>query len=220
MTAPAPSRVPIRVIVVDDHPIVIEGLERLFRLEGDIEIVARCVNAGEALEALRTTRPDLVILDVRLPDRNGLDVLEAMRREEIPTRAVLLTGALSEEELLHAVQLGVRGVVLKEAAPAVLVECLRKVHAGERWFDNDFLGRALEGMLSREGVARAGRAALSAREMEIVRLAARGLHNRPIAEELSITEGTVKVHLHNIYEKLGLEGRIELTLYARDRGWV
>jgi len=118
------------------------------------------------------------------------------------------------------VQLGVRGVVLKEAAPAVLVQCLRKVHAGERWFDNDFLGRALEGMLSREGVARGGRAALSAREMEIVRLAARGLHNRPIAEELSITEGTVKVHLHNIYEKLGLEGRIELTLYARDRGWV
>lgn len=210
----------IRVVVVDDHPIVLEGLERLFRLEGDIELVARCINAVEAMEALRACRPDLLVLDVRLPDRNGLDVLEAMRREAIPTRAVLLTGMLSEEELLQAVQLGVRGVVLKEAAPEVLVQCLRKVHAGERFLDNDFLGRALESVLSREGVARTGRSPLSIREMEIVRLAARGLHNRQIAEELIITEGTVKVHLHNIYEKLSLEGRVELTLYARDRGWV
>jgi DNA-binding NarL/FixJ family response regulator len=211
---------PIRVVVVDDHPIVLEGLERLFRLEGDIELVARCVNAGEALEALRIQLPDLLILDVRLPDRNGLDVLEAMRREGIPTRAVLLTAALSEDELLQALQLGVRGVVFKEAAPEVLVKCLRKVHAGERWLDGEFLGRALESVLSREGVARAGRSPLSAREMEIVRLAARGLHNRQIAEELTITEGTVKVHLHNVYEKLSVEGRVELTLYARDRGWI
>jgi len=211
---------PMRVVVVDDHPIVLEGLERLFRLEGDIHLVARCVNAREALEALRTCRPDILILDVRLPDRNGLDVLETMRREEIATRTVLLTGALGEDELLQALQLGVRGVVLKEAAPEVLVRCLRKVHAGERWLDNDFLGRALESVLSREGVARAGRPALSAREMEIVRLAARGLHNRQIAEELSVAEGTIKVHLHNVYEKLGLEGRVELSLYARDRGWV
>jgi DNA-binding NarL/FixJ family response regulator len=216
----SPPSSPIRVVVVDDHPIVLEGLERLFHLEGDIEVVARCVNAGEALESLRTHRPDLLILDVRLPGRDGLDVLEAMRREGIPTRVVLLTGMISEAELLQALQLGVRGVVLKEVAPEVLVRCVRKVHAGDRWLDNDFLARTLEGVLSREGMGRGSRSALSSRELEVVRLAASGLHNRQIADDLTITEGTVKVHLHNIYEKLGLEGRVELTLYARDRGWV
>jgi DNA-binding NarL/FixJ family response regulator len=212
---------PIRVVVVDDHPIVLEGLERLFRREGDIEIAARCVNAREALDAVRAHRPDVVLLDLRLPGGNGLDVLDAIRREGLPTRAVLLAGSINEDELVEALQLGARGIVLKEMAPELLVRCLRTVHAGGRWLENDFLGRALEGLLEREGVARpGGRMALSPREIEIVRLAASGHHNREIAETLHITEGTVKVHLHNIYEKLGIEGRVELTLYARDHGWV
>lgn len=211
---------PIRVVVVDDHPIVLEGLERLFRREGDIEIVARCVNAREALDAVRTHRPDIVVLDLRLPGGHGLNVLDAIRREALPTRAVLLAGSINEDELVEALQLGARGIVLKEMAPELLVRCLRTVHAGGRWLENDFLGRALESLLDREGVARPGRMALSPREIEIVRLAATGHHNREIADTLHITEGTVKVHLHNIYEKLGIEGRVELTLYARDHGWV
>lgn len=211
---------PIRVVVVDDHPIVLEGLERLFRREGDIEIVARCVNAREALDAVRTHRPDVVVLDLRLPGGHGLDVLDAIRREALPTRAVLLAGSINEDELVEALQLGAQGIVLKEMAPELLVRCLRTVHAGGRWLENDFLGRALESLLDREGVARPGRMALSPREIEIVRLAATGHHNREIADTLHITEGTVKVHLHNVYEKLGIEGRVELTLYARDHGWV
>lgn len=211
---------PIRVVVVDDHPIVLEGLERLFRREGDIEIVARCVNAGEALDAVRAHRPDIVVLDLRLPGGHGLDVLDAIRREALPTRAVLLAGSINEDELVEALQLGAQGIVLKEMAPELLVRCLRTVHAGGRWLENDFLGRALESLLDREGVARPGRMALSPREIEIVRLAATGHHNREIADTLHITEGTVKVHLHNVYEKLGIEGRVELTLYARDHGWV
>lgn len=211
---------PIRVVVVDDHPIVLEGLERLFRREGDIAIVARCVNAREALDAVRVHRPDIVVLDLRLPGGHGLDVLDTIRREALPTRAVLLAGSINEDELVEALQLGARGIVLKEMAPELLVRCLRTVHAGGRWLENDFLGRALESLLDREGVARPGRMALSPREIEIVRLAATGHHNREIADTLHITEGTVKVHLHNIYEKLGIEGRVELTLYARDHGWV
>ena len=211
---------PIRLVVVDDHPIVLEGLERLFRREGDLEIVARCVNGREALEAVRHHRPDIVLLDLRLPGGHGLDVLDAIRREGLPTRAVLLAGSINEDELVDALQLGARGIVLKEMAPELLIRCIRTVHAGGRWLESDFLGRALESILEREGVARPGRLALSAREMEIVRLAATGHHNREIAETLHITEGTVKVHLHNIYEKLHIEGRVELTLYARDHGWV
>ncbi|HEX7186327.1 MAG TPA: response regulator transcription factor [Thermoanaerobaculia bacterium] len=211
---------PIRLVIVDDHPIVLEGLERLFRLEGDFEIVARCVNGSEALEAVRTYLPDILVLDIRLPGRSGLDVLDQVRREGLPTHAVLLAGSINEDELVEALHLGARGIVLKEMAPELLIRCIRTVHAGGRWLENDFLSRALEGILKRDGVARPGRLALSVRELEIVRLAATGHHNREIAESLHITEGTVKVHLHNIYEKLGIEGRVELTIYARDHGWV
>jgi two-component system, NarL family, nitrate/nitrite response regulator NarL len=214
------SEAPIRIVVVDDHPIVLEGLERLFRREGDLEIVARCVNVREAIDAVSTHRPDVVVLDLRLAGGSGLDVLDHIRRDGLPTRSVLLAGSVHEDELVEALQLGARGVVLKEMAPELLVRCIRTVHAGGRWLENDFLGQALENILEREGVARPGRLALSAREIEIVRLAATGHHNREIADSLHITEGTVKVHLHNIYEKLGIEGRVELTLYARDHGWV
>jgi DNA-binding NarL/FixJ family response regulator len=210
----------IRLVVVDDHPIVLEGLERLFRLEGDLAIVARCVNAGEALEAVRAHLPDILLLDVRLAGGSGLDVLEQLRREGSTTRAVLLAGSVNQDELMDALRLGVRGIVLKEMAPELLIRCLRAVHAGGRWLEGDFLSRAIEGILDRDGVARPGRQPLSAREMEIVRLAATNHHNREIAETLHITEGTVKVHLHNIYEKLRIEGRVELTIYARDHGWV
>jgi DNA-binding NarL/FixJ family response regulator len=210
----------IRLVVVDDHPIVLEGLERLFRLEGDLAIVARCVNAGEALEAVRAHLPDILLLDVRLAGGSGLDVLEQLRREGLQTRAVLLAGSVNQDELMDALRLGVRGIVLKEMAPELLIRCLRAVHAGGRWMEGDFLSRAIEGILDRDGVARPGRQPLSAREMEIVRLAATNHHNREIAETLHITEGTVKVHLHNIYEKLRIEGRVELTIYARDHGWV
>lgn len=211
---------PVRLVLVDDHPIVLEGLERLFRLEPDFEVAARCVNAAEALEAVRTHRPDILVLDLRLPGRSGLEVLDQMRREGLPGRAVLLAGSINEDELLEALHLGARGVVLKEMAPELLVQCIRTVHAGGRWLENDFLSRALEGLLDRNGVARPGRSALSPREIEIARLAATGHHNREIGEALHIAEGTVKVHLHKIYEKLGIEGRVELAIYARDHGWV
>ncbi len=211
---------PTRLVVVDDHPLILEGLDRLFRLEDDLELVAKCINAEEALEAVRVHQPDLLILDLRLPGRRGLEVLEEIQREGLPTRTVLLTGAITEDELLEALRLGARGVVLKEMAPEMLVRCIRKVRSGELWFESDFLGRAVEGMLSRDGVAGRGRRALTVRELRIVRMAATGLHNREIAAELSITEGTVKVHLHNIYEKLAVTGRVELTIFARDQGWV
>lgn len=221
MTEPIhPGRPPIRIVVVDDHPLILEGIERLLRLEGDMELLAKCINASEAMEALRAHRPDLLVLDLRLPDRPGLDLLEEIAREGWEVKTVLLTGALREDELLEALRLGARGVVLKEMAPELLVRCLRKVAAGELWLESEFLGRAVEGVLARDGVAGRGRKALTARELRIVRMAASGLHNREIAEELAITEGTVKVHLHNIYEKLSVTGRVELTILARDQGWV
>ncbi len=126
---------PIHLVLADDHPIILDGLEILFRMEKDIQVVARCVNGEEVLQAVRQHRPDILILDIRMPGKDGLAVLREMKDEDLPTRVVLLTVALDEEETLEALRLGVRGVVLKEMAPQMLVQCVRKVHAGEQWLE-------------------------------------------------------------------------------------
>jgi DNA-binding NarL/FixJ family response regulator len=126
---------------------------------------------------------------------------------------VLLTISLSEDQMLEALRLGVRGMVLKEMAPKLLIDCIRKVHAGERWFEKESLGLALDRLMGATGAA-----VLTPRETDIVRMVARS--NKEIATTLSITEGTVKIHLHNIYEKLGVDGRIALMLYAQKQGLV
>jgi two-component system nitrate/nitrite response regulator NarL len=208
----------ITLVLADDHPIVLDGLEQLFRLEPDFRVVARCRDGEETLRALRDHRPDVVVLDVRMPRRDGLEVLREIRGWDLPTRVVLLTAALDEDRLVEALRLGAGGVVLKEMAPNLLVEAVREVHAGGRWLDQRSMSLALGGLFDKEGAAREPAQALTPRELEIVRMVCRGLRNRAIAEQLCISEGTVKIHLHNIYQKTGVDGRLELTLYAQGRG--
>ena len=209
---------PISVVLADDHPIILDGLEALFRMQQDIQVMARCVNGEEALQAVRQHRPDILILDIRMPSKDGLAVLREMKEADLPTQVVLLTVALDEEETMEALRLGVRGVVLKEMAPQMLVQCIRKVHAGEQWLERRSVGRALEKLLWREAGTREVAKVLTPREAEIVRMVAAGFRNKEIADKLVISEGTVKIHLHHIYEKLHLNGRLELALYAQDRG--
>jgi DNA-binding NarL/FixJ family response regulator len=210
----------ISLVLADDHPIVLDGLENLFRQEADFTVVGRCVNGEEALRAVREYRPDVLILDIRMFRMDGLAVLREMKKEGLSTRVVLLTVALDEDQVVEAIRLGVSGVVLKEMAPQLLVQCVRKVHAGEQWLERQSFGRAMERMLRREAGAREIAGILTPREIEIVRMAATGLRNKQIAEKLFISEGTAKIHLHNIYEKLGLSDRLELARYARDKGLV
>jgi DNA-binding NarL/FixJ family response regulator len=211
---------PITLVLADDHPIVLDGLEQLFRLEPDFEVVARCRNGEEALAALRSLRPDLLILDIRMPVLDGLAVLAVREREEIPTQVIVLTAAIEPQQVLAALRHGVRGLVLKELAPELLVETARKVHAGEPCFDSALVGQAVQSSAQREEAAdRVGRL-LTPREREILAMVASGLRNRAVAERLSITEGTVKLHLHHIYEKLNVDGRLELILYAQKHGLV
>ncbi|MGH9459334.1 MAG: response regulator [Thermoanaerobaculia bacterium] len=211
----------IRIVIADDHPIVLDGLEQLFRLEDAFEIVARCTTGQEALDAVRAHAPDILILDLRMPQRSGLAVLRELQGEKnLATRVVVLTAALDEDEVLEAIRLGVRGVVLKEMAPRLLVQCVRKVHEGGQWLEKESIGKALDKMLRTGGSSVAGAGALTPREVEVVRLVAEGLRNKEIAERLLISEGTVKIHLHSIYEKLQIGGRVELSVYARDRGIV
>jgi two-component system, NarL family, nitrate/nitrite response regulator NarL len=212
--------VTIRLAVADDHPIVLDGLEQLFRLERDVTVVARCRDGEETLRAVRLHRPDVLVLDVRMPGGDGLAVLRALEAEALPTRVVLLTAGVDDEQLLEAIRLGARGVVLKEMAPQLLVEAVTAVHAGGHWLEQGLGGRALRRLLERETGQRAAARLLTAREQEIVRRVAGGMRNRAIGEELCISEGTVKIHLHNIYEKLKIDGRVELTVYAHQRGLV
>lgn len=133
---------------------------------------------------------------------------------------VLLSAALDEDEVVRAIRLGVRGVVLKEMEPELLVRCIRKVHAGGQWWETHSVGRALDRLLRSEVGARQIAGILTAREIEITRMVASGRRNKDIADQLSLSEGTIKTHLHNIYGKLNVGTRLELTLFARDRGLV
>jgi DNA-binding NarL/FixJ family response regulator len=210
--------VPIAVALADDHPIVLDGLEGLFRLESDITVVARCRSGDEVLPALRAHRPDVLLLDIRMPGMDGMEVLRELHRERLPTKVVLLAASFEEDQILEALRLGVKGMVLKELAPPLLVECVRKVHAGGQWIEQQASGRALEALLKREAGAREAARDLTPRELELVRLAASGLRNKELADRLGISEGTVKMHLHNVYRKLKLENRVALANYARQKG--
>ena len=209
---------PIRVVIADDHPIVLDGLERLFQADRDFSVVARCTDGEEALRAAHEHQPDVLVLDIRMPKRDGIGVLREVRKAQLATRVVLLTGEVEDDVVVEAMRLGARGIVLKEMAPAMLVQCVRKVHAGDQWIERRSFGRALDKMLRREAGAREAASTLTPREIAITRMIGSGLRNKEIADKLSISEGTVKIHLHHIYEKLGLDGRVALSLYARDKG--
>ena len=211
---------PITLVLSDDHPLILNGLENLFRLEKDFKVVARCLDGEEAVKAVRKHKPDVLVLDIRMPGTDGLSLLRGMKKEKLSTRVVLLTGALDEDELAEAVRLGVRGLVLKEMAPKLLVQCIRQVHAGELWLEKRSVTSALEKLLQREAGQREVALLLTPREIEIVKQVAAGLRNIEIAKRLFISEGTVKMHLHNIYQKLGVDSRINLTRYAQGKGLV
>ena len=211
---------PIRLVVADDHPLILDGVENLFRLEEDFQLLARCTDSIETLQAVRWHKPDVVILDIRMPGKDGLTIAREMQAEKLPTRVVLLTAELEDDQLLEAIRSGVRGIVLKEMAPQLLVQCIRKVHAGEQWLDRRSTMVNLEKILRREAAAREIEALITPREISIVKMAAQGLKNKEISARLFISEGTVKVHLHNIFEKLQVKGRLALLHYALEKGLI
>jgi len=209
----------IRLVLADDHPIVLDGLRTLFSAEPDIDVLACAKSGDEALEAVRRHRPDILVLDIRMPGKNGLVVLREMIRQQVATRTIILT-AMGQEEVFDAIRLGVHGVVLKDMPPKLLVRCVREVHAGRRWIEKASATHATERLFRREAVSQHISSILTRRELEIAQMLARGMHNRAIAEELSITEGTAKLHLHNVYAKLKVDGRVELIRYLQSRGFA
>jgi len=215
----APSSHPIRLILADAHPVTLDGLEQLFRTE-EFTVLARCTDGEETVRMVRAHRPDILVLDFRLARKDGLAVIRELKRDNLPTRVVLLSSALDEDQIGEAIRLGVRGVVLKEMPSSLLLQCIHKVHSGEPWVEKRSVGRLLEKLLRREIASRQLALDLTSRELEIVRLVSTGLRNKEIANRLFVREGTVKIHLHNIYRKLNLNSRMALTLYAQKRGFV
>jgi DNA-binding NarL/FixJ family response regulator len=208
--------VTIRLVIADDHPVVLAGLANYLAGEKDFEIAARVVNGDEALKAVRQLRPDVLVLDLRMPVKDGLSVLREIKQEHLPTNVVVLT-ALNNDESVEAVRLGARGLLLKDAAASQLVQCIREVHAGRKWLDKGVAMRALDHFIERGIGTSATEELLTRREFEVARMVADGLPSKAIARKLAITEGTAKLHLHHVYEKLKLNGRIALVRYMRSQ---
>lgn len=208
---------PITLIIADDHPLVVDGLLNLFTLEPEFTVLAHCANGAAALTAIQEHQPDVAVLDINMPVLSGLEITRALKDQQLSTRVVLFTAALDDDLLIEAVCLGVQGIVLKELAPHLLVQCIKKVHSGEQWLERRVATLALERMMRREAGTQA-LSGLTGREIELVRLVAQGHRNREIATLLFISEGTVKAHLHNIYEKLHIDGRMALLRFAQEKG--
>ncbi|MBO9624303.1 MAG: response regulator transcription factor [Sphingomonas sp.] len=203
-----------RVLVAEDDPLTLSGIEMLLDAS-NFKIVASARTGAAALDALAAARPDMLVLDVDMPERSGLDVLRTLRNRGDQRPVVLLTGSMNDQRAKEAMQLGVNGLVIKATAPRDLLVCLETVVQGRRWLDQEVMQRAMELAMSPEAAARDPLEKLSARERAIASLVQRGLRNREIAEELGLTEGTVKVHLHKIFEKLELRSRTELILLGK-----
>ena len=211
----AKNRSAIRVLIADDHAIFRGGLRKLLEGANDISIVGEASNGFECVKMLEKLRPDLLLLDLRMPEKDGWGVLQEVDFDSLPTRTIVLTAAEDNRDVIHAVRLGARGVVLKQSASDLLVKSIREVYNGEIWLDNRMTAEVIDAFKkSAELGQRREKPLLSNREKEIVRLVAQGLRNREISEKLFISEQTVKNHLHNIFDKLGVFDRLELALYA------
>jgi DNA-binding NarL/FixJ family response regulator len=202
-----------RVLIADDHPLVLKGLEDLLPAE-EFVVVAACSDGREALEAMRDLKPEIVVLDLRMPGLSAFEIARSVQSEGLSCRMVLLTATIDQAPLRLAVQLGFVGIVTKDRPERVLLDVLRRVRDGEKVIPATLVER-------KAAPASGGKLpALSEREREIALLAARGHRNRQIGELVSLTEGTVKIHLHKIYRKLGISSRVELVDLAHREGLV
>jgi len=208
----------VRILVADDHPIFRDGLRRLLEAEPDLSVVAQAVDAAEAIQLTQQVQPDILLLDVAMPKVSGIEALETLVELPNPPGVILLTAAIDRGDIVKALQLGARGVVLKESATAVLLKAIRVVMEGGYWVGRESVSDLLFALQSLaplpERAESAARFSLTAREVQIVRLILAAAGNKKIADTLNISEKTVKHHLTNIFEKLGVSNRLELALFA------
>ncbi len=227
MVLPPPSRrikPKIRIVVADDHPIFRDGLCKLLALEEDFEVVAQASDGRQVLEFFSNCEPDIFLLDLKMPGLDGLATLQRLQAAKNKTRVIVLTASDDKNEFVQAMKLGTSGIVLKQTATELLIKSIRKVHAGEIWLDSHTTAAVIRQFVANDEAPMSAarhstprereRSPLSQREREIVALVAQGFKNKEMAEKMFISEQTVKNHLHNIFDKLGVSDRLELALYA------
>jgi two-component system response regulator DegU len=211
-----------RLVIVDDHTLFREGLKTILQMEEDFEVVADLESAEDVVEVVWQQKPDVLLLDIRMPQGSGLDAVPAVVRIHPGTQVLVLTACDEMEEHVRAFKLGARGVVLKDSARQTLIQAIRAVCRGEVWMDPRMRG-VLVAELGRSGgdaeVFGASRDdGLTDRELEIVRLIAAGKKNKDVAATLSISERTVRTNLTSVFQKLGVRDRIGLVMYALRHG--
>jgi two-component system, NarL family, nitrate/nitrite response regulator NarL len=211
---------PIRIVIADDHPIFRDGLRRLLEAESDLKVVGEACDGLEAVKLARQLKPDILLLDLAMPRQPGLEALREMSSGSgvNAVRVILLTAAAEKNQIVEALQLGARGVVLKDSATQLLLKSIHTVMSGEYWVGRESVSNLvqyLRTLVQSSGEeARQKKFGLTPRELEIVSAVVAGYSNKEIAEYFKISEDTVKHHLSNIFDKLGVSTRLELALFA------
>jgi two-component system, NarL family, nitrate/nitrite response regulator NarL len=211
---------PVRILIADDHPIFRDGLRRLLEAESDLKVIGEACDGAEAVKLARQLKPDILLLDLAMPRQPGLEALREMSSgsPSSPVRVILLTAAAEKKQIVEALQLGARGVVLKDSATQLLLKSIHTVMAGEYWVGRESVSNLvqyLRTLVQSSGEeSRQRKFGLTPRELEIVSAVVAGYANKEIAEHFKISEDTVKHHLSNIFDKLGVSTRLELALFA------
>jgi two-component system nitrate/nitrite response regulator NarL len=199
------------LVIADNHPVFLQGLANIFEPLPDIKIVAKCKDGLAALAAIREYAPDIAMVDISMPGFNGLDVLATVASEGLPTRVMFLTATVSGTQIKDAIAGGARGIVFKNSSPDEIARSVRKVGAGRYQFPKDLADAVRRRRAQGQKIQYWPGQRLTPREQEVTRLAIKGLSNREIGEQMQLTEGTVKIHLHNIYKKLNISNRTALA---------
>jgi two-component system, NarL family, nitrate/nitrite response regulator NarL len=216
---------PIRIVIADDHPIFRDGLRRLLESESDMKVVGEACDGREAVKLATEIKPDILLLDLAMPHHTGLDALRDLSASggaAGAVRIILLTAAAEKKQVVEALQLGARGVVLKDSATLLLLKSIHAVMSGEYWVGRESVSNLVlylrNLMQSTNEETKQKKFGLTPRELEIVSAVVAGYANREIAEYFKISEDTVKHHLSNIFDKLGVSTRLELALFAVNQG--
>lgn len=207
----------IRVLLADDHDVVRRGLQALLETEGDIEIVGEAVDGVEAVLKARSLRPDVILLDLQMPRKNGIEVIDEIKQENAEARILVLTSFSDDEKVFAAIKAGALGYLLKETSPSELLQAVRDVHIGESSL-HPAIARKLIRELNRPSTLPQSDEPLTEREVEVLVNVAQGLSNQEIADDLVISERTVRTHVSNILSKLQLANRTQAALYALKEG--
>ncbi len=208
---------PIKVVIADDHPVVRIGLRNMLESGSEIKVVAEARDGLEALNTVRSLQPDILLLDLAMPRMPGMEALRELTGDSHVTRTIVLTGLIDKRQILEALQLGARGVLLKDAVTEHLATCIRAVMQGQYWLEGrpvQNLVQVLRDLAAQTAPPPRKTFGLTARELEVVTLITEGSTNKYIAQAFGISEETVKRHLTNIFNKLGVGNRLELALFA------